>query len=124
MALDPGTVAALRRQRQRRAEERLAVGPGWHDRRLVFTDVAGAPLHPGSVSATFTRRVRALGLPTISIHGLRHTWATLALAAGIHPKVVQERLGHSSIAITLGIYSHVTPGMDEAAAQHRVPTCS
>ena len=51
------------------------------------------------------------------MHGLRHTWATLALRAGVHPKVVQERLGHSSITVTLGIYSHVTDGLDLGAAE-------
>jgi integrase len=64
-------------------------------------------------------RSRALryGLPHITLHGLRHTWATLALERGIHPKVVQERLGHSTIAITLGIYSHVSPTLHDEAAQ-------
>jgi integrase len=56
-------------------------------------------------------------LPVIGPHGLRHTWATLAMAAGIHPKIVQERLGHASIAITLDLYSHVTPTMQSGAAQ-------
>jgi len=55
-------------------------------------------------------------MPYLSMHGLRHTWATLALQAGVHPKVVQERLGHSTIAITLDIYSHVNPAMDSEAA--------
>lgn len=57
------------------------------------------------------------GLPRITLHGLRHTWATLALEQGIHPRVVQERLGHSTIAITLGIYSHVSPTLHDEAAQ-------
>jgi integrase len=52
----------------------------------------------------------------MSLHGLRHTWATLALERGIHPRVVQERLGHSTIAITLGIYSHVAPTLHDEAA--------
>jgi integrase len=54
-------------------------------------------------------------MPCISIHGLRHTWATLALQAGVHPKIVQEQLGHSTLAITLDIYSHVNPAMDPEA---------
>jgi integrase len=56
------------------------------------------------------------GLPRIPLHGLRHTWATLALRAGVHPRVVQERLGHSSVAITLGVYSHVSADLDADAA--------
>lgn len=55
-------------------------------------------------------------MPYLSIHGLRHSWATLALQAGVHPKIVQERLGHSTISITLDIYSHVNPAMDADAA--------
>jgi integrase len=53
----------------------------------------------------------------LTLHGLRHTWATLALQAGVHPKVVQERLGHATIGITLGPYSHVTAGMQADAAE-------
>src|SRR5205807_1869230 len=56
------------------------------------------------------------GLRRLTLKGLRHTWATLALERGIHPRVVQERLGHSTIAITLGIYSHVSPTLHDEAA--------
>jgi integrase len=63
------------------------------------------------------RRVEALGLPRIRLHDLRHTWATLALQGGVHPKIVQERLGHSSIAVTLDIYSHVSQPMASDAAE-------
>lgn len=64
----------------------------------------------------FRERCTAAGLPYIKLHGLRHTHATLMLRAGVHPKVVQERLGHSSIAITLDTYSHAVPAMQEDAA--------
>jgi integrase len=60
--------------------------------------------------------LRKYGLPAIPLHGLRHTWATIALENGVHPRVVQERLGHSNIAITLGTYSHVQPMMHADAA--------
>jgi integrase len=60
--------------------------------------------------------VAASGVPRIRLHDVRHTYATLALKAGVHPKVVSERLGHSTIAITLDLYSHVTPGMARGAA--------
>jgi integrase len=84
---------------------------------LVFHQPDGGWLRPDAVSSVFLRRVNRAGLPRITLHGLRHTWATLALEQGIHPRVVQERLGHSTIAITLGIYSHVTPTLDDEAAQ-------
>jgi integrase len=74
------------------------------------------PLHPERVSREFDRRVQRWGLPKLTLHGLRHTWATLALSSGVHPKVVQERLEHSTIGTTLGIYSHVTEGMQQQAA--------
>ncbi len=73
-------------------------------------------LRPEGVSNTFKRRVRQAGLALLTLKGLCHTWATLALEQGIHPRVVQERLGHSTIAITLGIYSHVTPTLHDEAA--------
>lgn len=115
--LDKATVALLRTHRHRMNQERLRVGPDFHDQDLVFHRPDGSCLHPDSTSATFVRRVAGLGLPRITIHGLRHTWATLALEQGVHPRVVQERLGHSTIAITLGIYSHVSPTLHDEAAQ-------
>ena len=78
--------------------------------------VDGSPLHPERVSREFDRRVQRWELPKLTLHGLRHTWATLALQTGVHPRVVQERLGHSTIGITLDTYSHVTQGMQEDAA--------
>jgi integrase len=65
----------------------------------------------------FKRLTDAAGVPPIRLHDLRHTSATLALAAGVHPKVVQERLGHSSISITLDTYSHVVKGLHHEAAE-------
>ena len=73
-------------------------------------------MHPSRVSEHFNRLVKRSGLPRIRLHDLRHTHATIALAGGIHPKIVQERLGHASIAITLDLYSHVAPGMQQDAA--------
>lgn len=83
----------------------------------MFHQPDGGWLRPDAVSATFLRRVARHGLPRLTLDGLRHTWATLALEHGIHPRVVQERLGHSAIAITLGIYSHVSPTLDDEAAE-------
>ena len=115
--LDTATVTTLRALRHRMNEERLLVGPDYADQDLVFHHPDGSWLRPESVSATFARRVSSYDLPQLTLHGLRHTWATLALEQGIHPRVVQERLGHSTIAITLGIYSHVSPTLHDEAAQ-------
>jgi integrase len=113
--LDPGTVAALRAHRRAQAAERLAFGTGYRDHGLVFTRPGGDPLNPDAVSLQFKRRAAQLGLPMIRFHDLRHGWATLALEAGEHPKVVAEQLGHASVKVTLDTYSHVTPGMQRAA---------
>lgn len=118
IALDNATIDVLRDHRKAMLEERLLVGPDFSDEGLVFHHPDGACLRPDAVSAQFLRRVGRYGLPRLTLHGLRHTWATLALEQGIHPRVVQERLGHSTIAITLGIYSHVAPTLhDEAASR-------
>ncbi len=116
IALDPVTVGVVRSHRARQAEERLAWGAGYQDGDLLFARENGTPLDPDSVTGFFERIVRELRLPRIRLHDLRHTHATLALSAGIHPKVVQERLGHSSIAMTLDLYSHSIPAMQADAA--------
>jgi integrase len=113
--LDPATVTALRAHRRRQAAERLAFGAGWRDHGLVFTRPGGEPLNPDAVLLAFKRRAARLGLPVIRFHDLRHGWATLALEAGEHPKVVAEQLGHASVKVTLDTYSHVTPGMQRGA---------
>ena len=110
------TVAALREHRRRQAEER-SVLPVDRDEDLVFTRADGEPLDPDGLSGTFDRLAREAGLPRIRLHDLRHTVASLMLAEGVPAKVVQERLGHSSVMVTLDIYSHVAPGMQRAAAE-------
>jgi integrase len=110
------TVAALRAHRKRQLADRLVVGPDYTDHDLVFAEPDGQPIHPERFAKRFRVRVAQAGVPVIRFHDLRHTWATLALQAGVHPKVVQEVLGHSSIAITLGIYSHAIPSLQEQAA--------
>ncbi len=117
VTLDAVTVAALREHRKAQAAERLLIGAGWRDHDLVFAKVDGTPLHPERFSRSFAERARQLGLPRIRLHDLRHGWATMALAAGVHPKVVQERLGHASISITLDTYSHVSPALHGEAAE-------
>jgi integrase len=116
IALDPFTVAALRRHRRERQEAHLLWGPLWADSGLVLTTDQGDRRRPDSMTQAFNRRVRALNMPIIRLHDLRHTHATLGLGAGVHPKVMTERLGHSSTAFTMDTYSHVMPGMQANAA--------
>jgi integrase len=114
--LDAGTVAAIRAHRKRQLEERMAWGEAWQDHGLVFTREDGTPLHPQTVRWHLGRLARAAKVPDVGVHGLRHTHATMGLAAGVPPKVMQERLGHASVQITIDLYSHVIPGMQADAA--------
>jgi integrase len=116
VALDPATMRVLAEHRDRQQIERAMWGDAYTDHDLVLAREDGAPLHPHGFSQAFRRHVKLAGLPTIRLHDLRHTYATLALQAGLHPKVVQERLGHSSIAITMDTYSHAIPALQESAA--------
>ena len=117
IALDAGTIAALREHQQRQAAERLEAGPLWaDDSDLVFTDEIGRPVHPSTFSRLFVACARRAGLPTIRLHDLRHTYATVALGTGVHPKIVSERLGHATTGVTLDLYSHVAPSLDAEAA--------
>lgn len=84
---------------------------------FVFIRPDGSPINPNAVTLAFHRITKRAGLRSIRVHDLRHTHATLMLKAGVHPKVVSERLGHASIAITLDTYSHVLPGLQDAAAE-------
>jgi integrase len=117
VALDADTVAALREHRKCQLEERLAAGEIWqNEAELVFTDAIVLPVHPQAFSEAFERHVAAAGLRRIPLHGLRHTHATLALQAGVHPKVVSDRLGHFSAAFTLDTYSDSIPALQDGAA--------
>jgi integrase len=116
IALDPGTVEVLKAQAARQLEEQQQWDQERLAARLVFTREDGAALDPEAVTRQFRRAVARSMLPPIRLHDLRHTHATLALQAGIHPEVVSERLGHAIIAITLDTYSHAIPAMQEKAA--------
>ena len=110
-------VAALRRHRLRQTEQRLAAGGTWVDNDLVFPNAVGEPLSPPGIDRHhFKPLLKKAGLPDIRLHDLRHTCATLLLAAGTHPKYVAELLGHSDIGITLNTYSHVLPNMGTVVA--------
>ena len=116
VALDRGTVEVLRQHRKRQLERRMLLGPAYQDDDLVFTEDDGSVIHPDRFTRRFTRLVKAASLPVIRLHDLRHTHATLALAAGVHPKVVSERLGHSTVSLTLDVYSHAIPALQSEAA--------
>lgn len=115
--IDAATVASLRAVRKRQAQERLLLGPDYKDHDLVFARPDGTPQHPEHLSNAFDRRIARYKLPRIRLHDLRHTWATLALQAGVDVKIVSERLGHTSTKITWDIYQHVTPVMQSDAAE-------
>jgi integrase len=116
IALPESCVAALRMHRLRQLERRMALGPAWEDHGFVFTGRTGAPLHVNSMTVHFKKLITDAQVPAIRFHDLRHTCATLLLAEGVHPKIVQERLGHSDISMTLNRYSHITPSMQRQAA--------
>lgn len=116
--VEPRVVQLLRKHRRAQNEERLRVGSAWVDAGLVFTDEAGEPLRGWDVTrSSFRPLLRLAGLPGIRFHDLRHTAATIALSRGVHPKVVQEMLGHAAISVTLDTYSHVVKGMHHEAAR-------
>lgn len=110
------TVAALREHKARQNEARLLLGPEWEHRNLVFCTHQGKPLNWRNVTREFKALLAKAGLPDVPFHALRHTNATLLLLQGTQPKVVQERLGHSNISMTMDIYSHVMPRMGREAA--------
>lgn len=114
--LADGTVVSLREQRRQQLEERLAAGPVWQGMGLVFATVSGKPIDAWRVNESFRKALERANLPKIRVHDLRHTAATLLLAQGTHPKVVQELLGHSTITLTLDTYSHVIPALHEEVA--------
>ena len=107
----------MRSHRARQLQERLALGDGYDDEDLVFAKPDGGPIHPDGFSKTFQKLQTQVDLPRIRFHDLRHTHATLALQAGVNPRVVSERLGHSTVAMTLDTYSHVLPAIQETAAE-------
>jgi integrase len=116
LALPQVTAEALREHRKAQLEMRLRGGPGFNAGELVFPKADGEPWRPSTFAAACRRVFKRAGL-TCRLHDLRHTMATMLLRQGVHPKVVQERLGHANVSITLDIYSHVAPNMQQAAAE-------
>lgn len=124
ISLDVDTIAVLRAHQARRVAARLALGAAWRDGDLVFPGEAGGPLPVPTLRSDWERRIARRGLPPMPFHGLRHLHATMLLEAGVHPKVVADRLGHSTTAITLEVYSHVTPTIQRGRPRRSALRCA
>jgi integrase len=111
--LDDDLVRVFRKQKVKQNLEKLKYGPAYIESNMVFTQETGDYISPSAVNGLFRRFLQQLGLPEIRFHDLRHTHATILLGMGVNPKLVSERLGHSSVAITLDVYSHVLPSMKQ-----------
>jgi integrase len=110
-------VSSLKWHRKAQLEERMKLAGLWKDHDLVFTTGVGTPMSRADlITRSFKPLLKKAELPDIRFHDLRHTCATLLLGRGVHVKLVQELLGHSTIAVTLDTYSHVLPGMDDGLA--------
>ena len=115
--MPPSAYLVLNEYRKQRDAEALLLGKAITDDDLVFSTINRTPIRPNTVTEAWKRLAAQAGVKIIRLHDARHTHASLMLKQGIHPKVVQERLGHSSIQMTLDTYSHVAPGIQEAAAK-------
>lgn len=116
VSLPPSAAQVLQEHREEQTMKMAEAGRELREDDLVFSDVQGKPLRPDTVTHAWVKLVRRIGLKGVRLHDARHTHASLMLKQGVHPKIVQERLGHASIQITLDTYSHVAPGLQEAAA--------
>ncbi len=115
--LNRQAVNALRRHHNRQFEESVRLAGEWQDYGLVFATTTGTPINPRNLTGrSFKPLIKKAGLPDMRFHDLRHTCATPLLSSDVHPKLVQELLGHSTRAITLDTYSHVLPGIGDQAA--------
>ena len=117
VALSPSTALILKEHREKQQAMRILWGITLKEDDFVFSQPDGKPLLPNTVTHNWIKLVRRTGLHGIRFHDARHTHASLMLKQGVHPKIVQERLGHASIQVTLDTYSHVAPGLQEAAAK-------
>lgn len=115
--LDAGVVRVLRAELLRQKETRLALGEAWQDSGFVVVNADGSGIRPNVYSQTFKRIVRRLDLPDVRLHDLRHTWGTLAVAAGTDPKTVSKMLGHATVGFTLDRYTHGTDDAERQAAE-------
>lgn len=116
--MPPPALEALKEHRRRQQEERLKAGPSYRQNNLVFANPLGAPSCDGKIVRYHYRPIlKRVGIiKHLRLYDLRHSFATLSLLAGVHPKVVSEALGHTSVAFTMDTYAHVLPTMQEDAA--------
>jgi len=117
LKLTQRAMEAFKNHRAKQAEEKLRSGSLYRDHGFVFANESGGFINPSNLrQRSFTRLLERAGLPPITFHDLRHTCASLLFQKNVHPKFVQELLGHASVAITLDTYSHMLPGMGGEAA--------
>jgi len=118
IALPPSAVLLLKEHWEKQKLDQAVLGILLSDDDLVFSHFDGSPLLSGTVTHARIKLVRRTGIKLIRLHDARHSHASLMLKQGVHPKIVQEQLGHASIQVTLDTYSHVAPGLQQAAAAH------
>lgn len=116
----PETVQRLREQEEKVKMLKQLKGIDWQEYDLIFPSSVGTPIEPTNLNRRFKKLLKNASLPKYRFHELRHTHASLLLLQGIHPQVVSERLGHSDIATTLRLYSHVIPSLQTDAAIIRI----
>lgn len=116
VSLPPSIMELLREIKVNQSKNKLVLGQAYQNYDLVFEQGDGKPLEPTEAGRAFRNVLKKAGYSSIRFHDLRHTHATLLLKEGVHPKIVSERLGHATIAITLDTYSHVLPHLQEEAA--------
>lgn len=116
VALPNSVVVALKKHKASQATHQLKLGSTYKDHDLVFASETDTPINASNLHRHFKSTLETAELPNTRFHDLRHTHATLMLQEGVHPKIVSERLGHSSIQITLDTYSHVLPNLQSEAA--------
>lgn len=110
-------ISALKLLRTSQLEDRLRAGPAWHENGLVFTSEVGTSLEAARITRIFQRDLAIAGIAPIRFHDLRHTAATLLIEQGVPMKAVQSALGHSTIAVTMDVYAHVTPALQDTVAE-------
>lgn len=114
--ISTGIMKEIKRFKIIQNEEKLKAGSSYEDNNLVFCTELGKPVEPRNLNRKFYRLIKKADIKNFNLHGLRHTYATMLLEQDIHPKVVQEALGHTKISTTLDIYSHVSPEIMRKAA--------
>jgi integrase len=113
VTLPSQVMTRLKTHYTRQMDARLSVGDDYMDQGFVFADTIGRPIHPNTLTHHYHKIIASSGLPRIRIHDLRHGHASLLMGEGLSAKIVAERLGHSNTRITLDLYSHVSPGMQQ-----------